>query len=269
MNKLLITLTLAALTVASLNGQVIFSENFDGAVSTYDSPNDGGAALVQDGSQPFSPVYYDGNDANVAPGIWQYSGANFVGDLTLNQNSAKARATTVVLAGSFSGLYTVSFDLTQLNANDTLYFGVYDAFNSTGDMTNAYGYDVLANVNPGAPTVTTAAETVVAEVPVSAWASSSSGQWGPMQLGTASVTELALFSVGGAADNSGVLGVQSFNFTAGANDIMLFIGVASSADDGVRGTIDNLTITTVPEPSTFAFLAGLGALGIVLYRRRR
>ena len=39
-------------------------------------------------------------------------------------------------------------------------------------------------------------------------------------------------------------------------------------------TIDNLTITTssassVPEPSTYAVLAGLGVLGFVVYRRRR
>jgi hypothetical protein len=33
--------------------------------------------------------------------------------------------------------------------------------------------------------------------------------------------------------------------------------------------IDNVAITAVPEPSTFAILAGLAALGLVMARRRR
>ena len=33
--------------------------------------------------------------------------------------------------------------------------------------------------------------------------------------------------------------------------------------------MDNFSVSAVPEPSTFALLAGLGCLGVVLYRRRR
>jgi hypothetical protein len=152
-----------------------------------------------------------------------------------------------------------------LNNEDTLYVGVYDALNSNGNTTNAYGLDVLANLAPGAPTVTTA----VASGGFTDWGSKSPGLWGPMQLGDASVSQLAMYSVGGAADNSGVLGAQSFNFTAGANDLMIFIGVTSVDSGGMNGTIDNLAITAVPEPSTFALLTGLGGLAMVLYRRRR
>lgn len=39
------------------------------------------------------------------------------------------------------------------------------------------------------------------------------------------------------------------------------------ADNGVF--VDNITVTQVPEPSTFAALAGLAALGFVMVRRRR
>jgi hypothetical protein len=136
---------------------------------------------------------------------------------------------------------TVAFDLVEVNPGDTLYIGVYDAFNSTGDTTNAYGYDVLANVDAGPPSISVAVE---AEG-ISAWANKSPGLWGPMQLGSAVVTELALFSIGGAEDNSALAGTaQSFTFTSGANDVMIFIGVSSLTSEGLRGSIDNLTITS-------------------------
>ena len=55
------TITLISLLAAvSATAQtIVFQDAFDGTVPTYDSPNDGGAALVVDGSDPFSPVYYD------------------------------------------------------------------------------------------------------------------------------------------------------------------------------------------------------------------
>ena len=235
---ILLVSLLAAVSVTAQT--IVFQDTFDDTVPSYDSPNDGGAALVVDGSEAFSPVYYDGNDANVVPGTWQFSGANFEGDLTINQNQGKARATAIVLAGPVSGNMTVSFDLVEVGPDDALYIGVYDAFNSTGDMTNAYGYDVLANIDAGAPTVSVAVE---AEG-ITAWANKSAGLWGPMTLGSATVTELALFSIGGADDNSALAGtVQSFEFTPGENDVMLFIGASSLTNAGLRASLDNLTIT--------------------------
>jgi hypothetical protein len=53
------------------------------------------------------------------------------------------------------------------------------------------------------------------------------------------------------------------------------IGWFGARDSGVAGftnstlTIRAFSVTAVPEPSTFAILAGIGALGFVLYRRRR
>jgi hypothetical protein len=47
------------------------------------------------------------------------------------------------------------------------------------------------------------------------------------------------------------------------------IVVGSFAASGTSGTLSGITTTAVPEPSTFAALAGLCALGVVMVRRRR
>ncbi len=47
------------------------------------------------------------------------------------------------------------------------------------------------------------------------------------------------------------------------------IVVGSFAASGTSGTLSGITTTAVPEPSTFAALAGLCALGAVMVRRRR
>jgi hypothetical protein len=52
--------------------------------------------------------------------------------------------------------------------------------------------------------------------------------------------------------------------------IVLSINVPSSGDDiNPRGAINAMQITAVPEPATYAALAGLLALGVVIWRRRR
>ncbi len=52
-------------------------------------------------------------------------------------------------------------------------------------------------------------------------------------------------------------------------DLGIRIQAISFTDGGDRVTFDNIEVSAVPEPSTFALLAGIGALGLVLYRRRQ
>lgn len=69
-------------------------------------------------------------------------------------------------------------------------------------------------------------------------------------------------------ENVSATSTTTFNFTyAAGTDIAFAVGTYNHIF-----SIDNFTITPVtpiPEPSTYAILAGLGALGLVIYRRRR
>ena len=69
---------------------------------------------------------------------------------------------------------------------------------------------------------------------------------------------------------------NSFEYTAGSNSLAWFfsamgIGNSASTYDAANHTyidIDNVTISAVPEPSSFAALAGLLSFGFVALRRR-
>jgi len=54
--------------------------------------------------------------------------------------------------------------------------------------------------------------------------------------------------------------------TVEANFILLNV---NQGDSPSPMYFDNITATVVPEPATFAFLGGLAALGLVMYRRRQ
>lgn len=70
----------------------------------------------------------------------------------------------------------------------------------------------------------------------------------------------------------GVSGAFSITVTAPANGLNIIqVGFRNSGIVATAGemTISNLSVTAVPEPSTYALLAGLSMLGLVVARRRR
>lgn len=76
-------------------------------------------------------------------------------------------------------------------------------------------------------------------------------------------------NIDGANAEEGWLGW--YDMTPDINgEIVLSIDVPSSGDDiNPRGALNAMQITAVPEPATYAALAGLLALGVVIWRRRR
>lgn len=68
---------------------------------------------------------------------------------------------------------------------------------------------------------------------------------------------------------------QTINFgtvLAGASSATVRITLGSGGatwDENHRSYMDNVGLTTVPEPSTFVLLGGVAALGFVLFRRRK
>jgi hypothetical protein len=56
----------------------------------------------------------------------------------------------------------------------------------------------------------------------------------------------------------------------GSGNLFLRFDAAVPSVDGFRQAfIDNVAITAIPEPSTYAAIAAVGALGLALWRRRR
>ncbi len=82
-----------------------------------------------------------------------------------------------------------------------------------------------------------------------------------------------------ALDADNVLVSLSLNGAVQANVDQLNIGSLAALDiqgvgfsggsNTVDGSIDNFSLTAVPEPSTYALLFGLAVLGLAVYRRRR
>jgi hypothetical protein len=70
-------------------------------------------------------------------------------------------------------------------------------------------------------------------------------------------------------DASGAFSLEAVTPASGLNIIQ--IGFRNSGIEGTAGqmTISNLSLTAVPEPSTYALGFGVLALGVVLLRRRR
>jgi hypothetical protein len=67
----------------------------------------------------------------------------------------------------------------------------------------------------------------------------------------------------------GTVSLGSYTYTSDADADFQYIGLTQAYSGAADGYFSNLTLTQIPEPGTFALLAGCFALSSVMIRRRR
>jgi hypothetical protein len=193
-----------------------------------------------------------GGSGTYALGTWVYSSGGSITGGVANVRTAvasNARAISVIFAPSLftAGTeYTVSFDVIgQTSASDTgrFWLAALSGYNGSNS--------ILTNTAPSG-TWTTAVSPYTAN------------------LGSPQINYLGgMASTGTLLTGENVTGTTTttLNFTYTAGTAIAF---AVGTYDNVF-SIDNFSISTVavPEPSTYALFAGVAALSVALYRRRR
>lgn len=71
--------------------------------------------------------------------------------------------------------------------------------------------------------------------------------------------------------NGGGYSLSGWNDADGGMDIHMFANTVSNANKAFADQLvfDNITISAIPEPSTYALFGGIAALGLALHRKRR
>jgi hypothetical protein len=200
-----------------------------------------------------------GGSGSYAFGTWVYSSVGEIDTVTstgvakIRNNAANnPRAISVIFNGALftpGTEYTVSFDVIG---------------NATGDNTGRFWLAEVSGYGASGTVVTNVAQGTT-------WAAATK----PFtSTGTATLnfltphSEPALNGLLLEGENVAATSTTTFNFTyAAGTDIAFAVGTYNHIF-----SIDNFSIAPaapIPEPSTYAMMAGLGALGLVLYRRRR
>jgi hypothetical protein len=130
---------------------------------------------------------------------------------------------------------------------------------TAGDITITF--DVLSDVAPGAKLAIVELDGADADNTVEVGMFGDANGIYRVGSGTPTITSRFYDSV----DTITTAGSASHTFSYDGDGL---IGFAFSADGGFLD-IDNLRITGVPEPSTYALLAGALAIGLVMFRRRK
>ena len=165
--------------------------------------------------------------------------SNVSGDNATDGGLTKSGTGILTLSGAntYNGNTTISAGTLAVSSTGSLLFDVADASSTQILGTGALTFDGTLKLNLSGVTV-------------------GSGSWSLINVGTLTESFAGTFAV---ADNSGTL-----TFTEASNVWTSNNGLWSFSEaTGV------LALSSVPEPSTYAALAGLGVFALATYRRRR
>jgi hypothetical protein len=264
MKKLLITVSLAMVSIAGVNAQILYNggtytENFDGLIGT------GSVSSV------FSNVI--GTQAGI-PGLSGWQGAKIGGTGTTPTNFTANNGSS-----GTGGLYSYGSTGDSDRALGAL---------ASGTNIMAFGASFTNNTGTTLTSVTLTFDAEfwrVGQQPNTLnfyWGLSSGGITNSNFLSSASMTPLSALDISlttGATSASALDGnlpanripgiTSTFSLTWNPNDI-LFIAwrdVNETGDDAGLA-VDNFSMTAIPEPSTYALIIGGGLLLLGIIRRR-
>lgn len=255
MKKIILTGLGIGIFIAGSFAQItIYTNDFTSATMAYDSGTADGGLLYK--SQMNEGQWAAVSSAAVTISDFQSSGNNAL-TLKGNNDTNNRSSVTYINAATISALtplntFELNFDILDINnANgSTLYVSIYEAKFGVGSP-NAYYMDV---VTPGGT------NGLVGKFDASDASFSQLGS-------TVSYTDadtLVPGSISPLLDQT-----ISFSRSDSSFDVVVFFGFDKDVTFDNWAFVDNVSITAVPEPATYALLGGVLALALVVYRRRR
>lgn len=264
MNKPLLTLTLGLAAAATAQAQVIYQNDFSSAQVIIDATN-GNTNYVGAGAGAHA-------QANINYGEWMEGQQTSRNELTYDSGNENMFYESNTVNSTFWHLVDTSATSSALNGETaTLSFDVSNYINTANAVLTVSVWDGSGLTFSGLDGNTTDGFLVVrsqtAEGNIASTSNSSTSDivlnngTGTNAIAKKTITGAGLFTMD-----------FTFNGATGGSALgggYILIGLGStSVNPGASFNIDDLAIA-IPEPSSFALLAGLLGLGSVMVRRRR